>query len=61
MDEAGIDENWVLSFISGYQDFLVFIDKENFTIITDANGILGWIDNDCLSHPTESIGIAADE
>jgi hypothetical protein len=54
------DGEWVLGFVSGFEDEEGYSKNENFKITTDYQGIYGWIDNYCRTNPTETISDAAE-
>lgn len=55
---AVVDENWVLGFLSGAGIF----GPSNINPLggTDDNGVFGWVDNYCKTHPLAQIDQAGE-
>jgi hypothetical protein len=52
------DEAWLFGFITAYN---MYIMKTSITGATDKQGLAGWVDNYCRTHPLNSIFDAAVE
>jgi hypothetical protein len=53
------DQQYVLGYIVGLEEFIGNATSKNMIINTDVNGVVGWIDNYCMAHPVVTITDAA--
>ncbi len=53
------DQQFVLGYIVGFEEFAGNELSKNMVINTDVNGIFGWISNYCQAHPIVTITDAA--
>ena len=53
------DQQYVLGYIVGFEEFAGNELSKNMIISTDVNGVIGWIDNYCVAHPVDTITDAA--
>src|SRR4051794_1781411 len=48
---------WVLGYITAYNEYTY--SGPDVTGATDVDGIIGWMDSYCRTHPLESVAVAA--
>ncbi len=53
------DQQYVLGYIVGLEEFIGSATSKNMVINTDVNGVVGWINNYCVAHPVDTITDAA--
>jgi len=51
--------SWVEGYVSGVEDYAAISNNVDVTTNTDGNGLIGWMDNYCESHPEQEIRDAA--
>jgi len=56
---ANVDDEWVFGFVVGQELLYADATHKNYTINTDAGGIIGWINNYCQQYPVKKIVDAA--
>src|SRR4051794_29669193 len=53
--------SWALGYLSGINEGTNAFAKRDILVRSDAQALLGWLDNYCLSNPLEPLKKAADE
>jgi len=47
--------SWLEGYVSGVEDYASIASNDDVTTDTDGNGMIGWMDNYCESHPEDEI------